>query len=172
MGLQENLLRGIYAYGRLEVCFVLAYLPFTWYSSYHQFFAVQILRSLLQFSREELFPSARGLMSFSKHNSCARLVISWVLKSMHVGGTSVREDQKNFQPVVCLLLLVNLVVCLTCCVGCPSALITSRCLFFDEADEMLSRGFKDQVNSSILFLLSLYLIMVPVFFASKCRDEV
>jgi len=40
MGLQENLLRGIYAYGRLEVCFVLAYLPFTWYSSYHQFFAV------------------------------------------------------------------------------------------------------------------------------------
>ena len=86
-----------------------------------------------------------------------------------VGGTSVREDQKDFQPVVCMLLLVNLVVCLTCCVGCPSALITSRCLFFDEADEMLSRGFKDQVNSSILFLLSLYLIMVPVFFASKVQ---
>ena len=39
----------------------------------------------------------------------------------------------------------------------------------DEADEMLSRGFKDQVNSSILFLLSLYLIMVPVFFASKVQ---
>jgi len=31
MGLQENLLRGIYAYGRLGVCFALARLSFTLY---------------------------------------------------------------------------------------------------------------------------------------------
>jgi translation initiation factor 4A len=44
-----------------------------------------------------------------------------------------------------------------------------KMIVLDEADEMLSCGFKDQVNSSILFLLSLYLIMVPVFFASKVQ---
>lgn len=71
-----------------------------------------------------------------------------------VGGTSVREDQRILGSGVHVV------------VGTPGRVFDMlrrqslrpdniKMFVLDEADEMLSRGFKDQVNSYILFLFSI-----------------
>ncbi|KAE8690479.1 Eukaryotic initiation factor 4A-11 [Hibiscus syriacus] len=143
MGLKDNLLRGIYAY-----------------DSFFQIFS-KVLRSPPLFSNEESFPSAKQLDYGTVQ--CQALVLAptrelaqQIEKGMRalgdylgvkvhacVGGTSVREDQRILQSGVRVV------------VGTPGRVFDmlrrqSLCpdyikmFVLDEADEMLSRGFKDQ----------------------------
>ena len=62
MGLHENLLRGIYAYGKQQP------VPVFSVKGSYCFNLLQVLRSLLPFSRRALSPSERDSMSSSKHS--------------------------------------------------------------------------------------------------------
>ncbi|KAG8095283.1 hypothetical protein GUJ93_ZPchr0012g19156 [Zizania palustris] len=154
MGLQENLLRGIYAYG---------------------------LKSLQPFSKEELFLFARQLDYGVVE--CQSLVlaptrelaqqIEKVMRALGdylgvkvhacVGGTSVREDQRILASGVHVV------------VGTPGRVFDMlrrqslrpdyiKMFVLDEADEMLSRGFKDQIYD--IFQLLPSKIQVGVFSAT------
>jgi hypothetical protein len=66
MAIQENLFRGIYTYGRLGACFVLACSMFAFYMAFllHRFWEAFCNSAM----RNCTFPSARVLMSFTKLN--------------------------------------------------------------------------------------------------------
>ncbi|GKV03642.1 hypothetical protein SLEP1_g15915 [Rubroshorea leprosula] len=134
MGLTENLLRGIY-------------MP-------------MVLRSHQQFNKEELSPFAKALMiAMPGSGACApsRELAQQIEKVMRalgeylgvkvhacVGGTSVREDQTILAAGVHVV-VGTLVVYLICFAGSPFRADNIRMFVLDEADEMLSRGFKDQI---------------------------
>lgn len=81
-----------------------------------------------------------------------------------VGGTSVREDQRILSSGVHVV------------VGTPGRVFDMlrrqslrpdyiKMFVLDEADEMLSRGFKDQVSSSFLCALFSFLILFNFYFS-------
>lgn len=205
MGLQENLLRGIYAYGMLVVHFfqyvcLLHPIPLT------PFFCCVGFEKPSAIQQRGIVPFCKGLDVIQQAQSgtgktatfcsgilqqldyglveCQALVlaptrelaqqIEKVMRALGdylgvkvhacVGGTSVREDQRILASGVHVV------------VGTPGRVFDMlrrqslrpeniKMFVLDEADEMLSRGFKDQVSSSEFY--SLYLIMVPVFSSSK-----
>ncbi len=85
-----------------------------------------------------------------------------------VGGTSVREDQRILQSGIHVV------------VGTPGRVYNMlrrnalradaiKCFVLDEADEMLSGGFKDQVCFSLSMPLVFFLLAKSVFFGGIKR---
>ncbi|TVT98623.1 hypothetical protein EJB05_56058, partial [Eragrostis curvula] len=145
MGLQENLLRGIYAYG------------FEKPSAIQQRGIVPFCKGLDMIQQAQ---SGDLFVSFSKRGPGDYLGVK-----VHacVGGTSVREDQRILASGVHVV------------VGTPGRVFDMlrrqslrpdyiRMFVLDEADEMLSRGFKDQIYD--IFQLLPSKIQVGVFSAT------
>ncbi|KAL5577232.1 hypothetical protein UlMin_018931 [Ulmus minor] len=164
MGLQENLLRGIYVYG------------FEKPSAIQQRGIVPFCQGLdvIQQAQSGTGKTATfcscivqlldySLVQCQALVQCLALIekVMWALGdylgvNIHacVGGTSVREDQRILQAGF-MLLLELLGVSLTCYEGNHFILITLKCLCWMRLIKMLSRGFKDQVCSMSLLLIPL-----------------
>ncbi|GMI92601.1 eukaryotic translation initiation factor 4A1 [Hibiscus trionum] len=140
MGLQENLLRGIYAYGILQ----------------------QLDYSLVQCQALVLAPTRELAQQIEK---VMRALGDYLGVKVHacVGGTSFREDQRILSSGVHVV------------VGTPGRVFDMlrrqslrsdhiKMFVLDEADEMLSRGFKDQIYD--IFQLLPPKIQVGVFSAT------
>ncbi|CAN1241176.1 Eukaryotic initiation factor 4A-9 [Linum perenne] len=138
-----------------------------------------VLKSPLQFSREELFPSARDWVIQQAQSGTGKTatfcsgIIEKVMRALGdylgvkvhacVGGTSVREDQRILSSGVHVV------------VGTPGRVFdmlhiqsiradSIKMFVLDEADDMLSRGFKDQIYD--IFQLLPPEIQVGVFSAT------
>jgi translation initiation factor 4A len=193
MGLQENLLRGIYAYGMYGVGSVLLLLPGNWYSSHIVIFFCIGFEKPSAIQQRGIVPFCKGLDVIQQAQSgtgktatfcsgilqqldyglveCQALVlaptrelaqqIEKVMRALGdylgvkvhacVGGTSVREDQRILASGVHVV------------VGTPGRVFDMlrrqslrpdniKMFVLDEADEMLSRGFKDQVNTHLFVI--------------------
>ncbi|RWW39816.1 hypothetical protein BHE74_00054811, partial [Ensete ventricosum] len=154
MGLQENLLRGIYAYGKLPPSFYLFEMLVSNASGQAQSgtgktatFCAGILQQLdyglVQCQALVLAPTRELAQQIEK---VMRALGDYLGVKVHacVGGTSVREDQRILSSGVHVV------------VGTPGRVFDMlrrqslrpdyiKMFVLDEADEMLSRGFKDQV---------------------------
>lgn len=168
MGLKEQLLRGIYAYGfeKPSVIQQRGILPII---SGHDTivqaqsgtgktgtFSIAILQSInLDLHKTQVLVLAPTRELAQQIQKVARSLGDFLRVSSHacVGGTLVREDQKVLRDGVQLV------------VGTPgrvydmvnrNALSLTHCKMFvlDEADEMLSRGFKDQIYDVFQYLPS------------------
>jgi translation initiation factor 4A len=195
MGLQENLLRGIYAYGRLGVVSFYGVLHFRmlFFLQFHSFSFIGFEKpSAIQ--QRGIVPFCKGLDVIQQAQSgtgktatfcsgilqqldyslveCQSLVlaptrelaqqIEKVMRALGdylgvkvhacVGGTSVREDQRILASGVHVV------------VGTPGRVFDMlrrqslhpdhiKMFVLDEADEMLSRGFKDQVHPLFCYIV-------------------
>ncbi|KAG9137331.1 hypothetical protein Leryth_026634 [Lithospermum erythrorhizon] len=181
MGLQENLLRGIYAYGFEKPSAIQqrGIVPFckgldviqqaqsgtgktaTFCSGILQ----QLDYSLVQCQSLVLAPTRELAQQIEK---VMRALGDYLGVKVHacVGGTSVREDQRILQAGVHAV------------VGTPGRVFdmlrrqslrpdSIKMFVLDEADEMLSRGFKDQIYD--IFQLLPAKVQVGVFSAKPVR---
>ncbi|XWS26434.1 hypothetical protein CRYUN_Cryun26dG0032000 [Craigia yunnanensis] len=145
MGLQENLLRGIYAYGFEKPSAIQqrGILPFCKGLDQLDYNLVQCQALVLAPTRElaqqiEKVMRALGDYLGVKVHAC-------------VGGTSVREDQRILSSGVHVVVGTP---------GCVFDMLRRQSLHpdhikmfvLDEADEMLSRGFKDQIYDILQLL--------------------
>jgi translation initiation factor 4A len=197
MGLQENLLRGIYAYGTCGVGSVFLLWSVNWYSSHNIIFLCIGFEKPSAIQQRGIVPFCKGLDVIQQAQSgtgktatfcsgilqqldyglveCQALVlaptrelaqqIEKVMRALGdylgvkvhacVGGTSVREDQRILASGVHVV------------VGTPGRVFDMlrrqslrpdniKMFVLDEADEMLSRGFKDQVNTLICYYIFIY----------------
>ncbi|KAJ0076182.1 hypothetical protein Patl1_33563 [Pistacia atlantica] len=153
MGLQENLLRGIYAYG------------FEKPSAIQQRGIVPFCKGLDVIQQAQLwFWHLLGKLA-QQIEKVMRALGDYLGVKVHacVGGTSVREDQRILQAGVHVV------------VGTPGRVFDMlrrqslrpdyiKMFVLDEADEMLSRGFKDQIYD--IFQLLPSKVQVGVFSAT------
>jgi len=178
MGLHENLLRGIYAYGFEKPSAIQqrGIVPFTKGLDVIQqaqsgtgktaTFCSGILHSLdytvMETQALVLAPTRELAQQIEK---VMRALGDYLQVKCHacVGGTSVREDQRTLQSGVHVV------------VGTPGRVYDMllrralrpdyiKCFVLDEADEMLSRGFKDQIYD--IFQLLPTKLQVGVFSAT------
>jgi translation initiation factor 4A len=178
MGLHENLLRGIYAYGFEKPSAIQqrGIVPFTQgldviqqaqsgtgkTATFCSGILQQLDYSLLECQALVLAPTRELAQQIEK---VMRALGDYLQVKVHacVGGTSVREDQRILQSGVHVV------------VGTPGRVYDMlrrnalradaiKCFVLDEADEMLSRGFKDQIYD--IFQLLPPKLQVGVFSAT------
>ncbi|XP_024376063.1 eukaryotic initiation factor 4A-9 isoform X2 [Physcomitrium patens] len=178
MGLHENLLRGIYAYGFEKPSAIQqrGIVPFTKgldviqqaqsgtgkTATFCSGILQQLDYQLLECQALVLAPTRELAQQIEK---VMRALGDYLQVKVHacVGGTSVREDQRILQAGVHVV------------VGTPGRVYdmlrrnalradSIKCFVLDEADEMLSRGFKDQIYD--IFQLLPQKLQVGVFSAT------
>jgi translation initiation factor 4A len=178
MGLHENLLRGIYAYGFEKPSAIQqrGIVPFTKgldviqqaqsgtgkTATFCSGILQQLDYQLLECQALVLAPTRELAQQIEK---VMRALGDYLQVKVHacVGGTSVREDQRILQSGVHVV------------VGTPGRVYdmlrrnalradSIKCFVLDEADEMLSRGFKDQIYD--IFQLLPQKLQVGVFSAT------
>ncbi|RVW43977.1 Eukaryotic initiation factor 4A-15 [Vitis vinifera] len=154
MGLQENLLRGIYAYGRP--------IMFQYYFLSRCGLPLKVIVTCICLISLVLAPTRELAQQIEK---VMRALGDYLGVKVHacVGGTSVREDQRILSSGVHVV------------VGTPGRVFDMlrrqslrpdyiKMFVLDEADEMLSRGFKDQIYD--IFQLLPSKVQVGVFSAT------